>query len=155
MTQSQPAETRSKKSTQPTSGRARLSTVVASMPGIAEQSLKATLESLSSVRVVGTASGCLSAFHMVRDNQVDLVVLDSNLPLDDVRVFLQQLRSAGLATRSLVLAATSGQVRHALAAGADAALRRDSSIGQLSATVDGFRSASMEAGPEPHYDGHR
>ena len=117
---------------------ARLTTVIASTPGIAEQSLRATLESLPLVRVVGTAAGCLSALQMVRDRQADLVVIDSNLPLEDVREFLRQVEQEGLETRSLVLAATSGQVRHALAAGADAALHRDVSVRQLSAAVAEF-----------------
>jgi DNA-binding NarL/FixJ family response regulator len=120
---------------------ARLTTIIASAPGVAEQSLRATLESLPSVQVVGTAAGCLSALQMVRDRQADLVVIDSNLPIEDVRVLLRQLQQEGLETRSLVLATTSGQVRHALAAGADSALRRDVSIRQLSAVVAGFSRA--------------
>jgi DNA-binding NarL/FixJ family response regulator len=111
---------------------------VASSPGISEQSLRATLESLPSVQVVGTAAGCLSALQMVRDSQPDLVILDANLPLEDVREFLRQLQQEGLVTRSLVLAGTNGQVRQALVAGADAALRRDSSIRQFRVTVNGL-----------------
>jgi DNA-binding NarL/FixJ family response regulator len=104
--------------------------------------LRATLESLPSVQVIGTVAGCLSALQMVRERQADLVVIDSNLPFEDVRVFLQQLKQEGLGTLSLVLATTSGQVRRALAAGADAALRRDSSIRHLDAVVAGFHPAS-------------
>jgi DNA-binding NarL/FixJ family response regulator len=96
------------------------------------------------VQVVGTASGCLSALQLVRDSQADLVVLDSNLPLEDVRELLRQLEREGLGTRSLVLTLTSAQVRRALAAGADAALRRDSSIRQLSVTVDGLHHANSK-----------
>ena len=126
-------------------GAPHLMTVVASVPGIAEQSLKATLESLPALRVVGTASGCLTALQMVRDWQADLVVLDWNLPADEVRQLLWQLESEGLNTFSLVLAATSAQVRQALVAGASAALRRDSSIGQLRAVIDRFqRSGSAQ-----------
>jgi DNA-binding NarL/FixJ family response regulator len=103
---------------------------------------------MPSVQVVGTAAGCLSALQMVRDRQADLVVIDSNLPLEDVREFLRQLKKEGLETRSLVLATTSGQVRHALAAGADSALRRDVSVGQFSAVVAEFRDASRTEVPE-------
>ncbi len=122
-------------------GAARLSTVLASVPGVAEQSLRATLESLASIEIVGTAAGCLSAMQMVRDRQADLVVIDSNLPFEEVRVFLQHLKQARLATRALVLAWTSSQVRQALDAGADAALRRETSIGQLSNAVDRLQHA--------------
>jgi DNA-binding NarL/FixJ family response regulator len=132
---------------EPSPGTARLATVIASAPGVAEQSLRATLESLPSLHVIGTAAGCLSALHMVRDTQADLIVIDSNLPLEDVQLFLRQLKQDGLETRSLVLTATSSQVRGALAKGADAALRRDASIRQLSAIVAGFHGedpAEME-----------
>jgi DNA-binding NarL/FixJ family response regulator len=128
--------------TEPAPGTAWLATVIASAPGITEQSLRATLEALPSVQVVGTAAGCLSALQMVRDRQAELVVIDSNLPLEDVQLFLQQLKREGLETRSLVLAATSGQVRRALAAGADAALCRDISLWRLSAVVAGFHRAN-------------
>lgn len=143
MTQSQPVRPRSERRTSGAGARAaRLSTIIASLPGISEQSLRATFESLPSVQVVGTASGCLSALQLVRDSQADLVVLDSNLPLEDVRELLRQLEQEGLETRTLVLAATYAHVRHLLAAGADAALRRDSSIRQLGATVDGLQQAN-------------
>ena len=125
-----------------------LSTVIASAPGIAEQSLRATLESLPSVRVVGTAAGCLSALQLVRDRQADLVVIDSNLPLEDVGELLRQLEQEGLETRSLVLAATNGQVRRALAAGADAALHRDVSTSQLGAVTAGFSRSYSTARQE-------
>jgi DNA-binding NarL/FixJ family response regulator len=93
---------------------------------------------LPSALVVGTAAGCLSALEMVRDSQAKVVVIDSNLPFEDVQVFLQRLKQYGLETRSLVLTETSGQVRRALAAGANAALRRDVSSGQLGAVMAGL-----------------
>lgn len=150
MTQRQPAGHQPEsKSTESAPDIARLSTIIASVPGIAEQSLRVTLEALSSVQIAGTAAGCLSALQMVRDRQADLVVIDSNLPFEDVRVFLQQLKQEGLRTRSLVLAAASDQVRRALAAGADFALRRDVSLGRLSAVVDGILSGDLVEIREP------
>lgn len=149
MTQLQPMRPRSERRTADTAPTAALlSTIVASVPGVAEQSLRATLESLPSVQVVGTVSGCLSALQMVRNSQADLVVLDSNLPLEDVREFLRQLEQEGLETQSLVLAATNGQVCYALAAGADVALRRDASILQLGAAVASLYPASPEDGQD-------
>ncbi len=150
MTQRQPAGHRPEnKSMELAPDIARLSTIIASVPGIAEQSLRVTLEALSSVQIDGTAAGCLSALQMVRERQAELVVIDSNLPFEDVRVFLRQLRQEGLRTRSLVLAASSDQVRRALAAGADSALRRDVSLGRLSAVVDGFHRGGPVEIKEP------
>ena len=93
------------------------------------------MESVHLVRVVGMAAGCLSALQMVRDSGADLVVLDANLPIEDVLMFLQQLKNEGLPTQSLVLATTRSHARRAVTAGADIVFRRDGSIGQLSALV--------------------
>ena len=112
-----------------------LSTVIASAPGIMAQSLRATMESVPPVRVVGMAAGCLSALQMVRESGADLVVIDANLPIEDVLTFLQQLKHEELPAQSLVLATTRSHARRALAAGADIVFRRDGSIGQLSALV--------------------
>lgn len=121
---------------------AYLSIIVTSMPGIAEKTLKTMLESLPWVRIVGTAAGCLSALHMVYEKQPDLVVLDSNLPAADVQAFVRQLAEEGLSTRSLVLCATDSQIRGALTAGADSALRRDVNITQLRAILARFRCSA-------------
>jgi DNA-binding NarL/FixJ family response regulator len=150
MKRTQPARSRHESGrTEPMLEKARLTTVIASTPGIGEQSLRATLEAFPSVQVVGTAAGCLTALQMVRERQADLVVIDSNLPIEDVRVLLRQLQEEEPETRSLVLAATSGQVRQALAAGADSALRRDASIRQLGAVVAEFYHANTVETPEP------
>ena len=121
--------------TDPALETARMSTVIASAPGLTEQSLRTTLESLPSVRIVGTAAGCLSALQIVRETQAGLVVIDANIPFEEVQRFLRLLEDWARETRSLVLAATTGQVYRALAAGADVALRRDASILELDAAV--------------------
>lgn len=136
MTQTEPVRLRGEGViTEPALETARLSTILASAPGLAEQSLRITLESLSSVEVSGTAAGCLSALQMVRERHVDLVVLDANLPFDEVQAFLRQLEQEGRDTRCLVLADTTAQVYRALSAGADVALRWDASIRELGAAV--------------------
>jgi DNA-binding NarL/FixJ family response regulator len=116
-----------------------LSTVIASVPGIMAQSLRAMVESLPSVRVVGTAAGCLSALQLLRDTQADLVVIDSNLPIEDVYMLLQQMKREGLPARSIVLAATRSHAQKAREAGADIVFRREGSNGQLRALVATMR----------------
>jgi DNA-binding NarL/FixJ family response regulator len=112
-----------------------LSTVIASAPGIMAQSLRAMMESVPLVRVVGMAAGCLSALQMIRDSRTDLVVIDANLPIEDVQVLLQQLRREGLPTRSLVLTASRSHAQRTREAGADIVFRRDGSTRQLSELV--------------------
>ena len=116
-------------------GPLRLSTVVASAPGIMAQSLRATIESLPVTQILGMAAGCLSALQMVRDGNADLVVIDANLPFEDVQMFLQELKNEHLPTQSLVLVNNGSHARRALAAGADIVFRRDGSTRQLGALV--------------------
>ena len=136
MTQTVPARPQGEhRITDPALETARLSTVIASAPGLTEQSLRTTLESLPTVRIVATAAGCLSALQLVRETQAGLVVIDANIPFEETQRFLRLLEHWGRETRSLVLAATTTQVYRALAAGADAALRRDASIRELGAAL--------------------
>ena len=113
----------------------RLSTIIASAPGPAGQLLQATLKSLAAVQVAGTVAGCLSALQMVREGQVDLVVLNANLPFAEVQAFLRQLEQEGRDTHCLVLAESASQVDRARAAGAAAVLRWDASVQELGAAL--------------------
>ncbi len=131
-----------------------MSTVIASTPGIIEQTLRATLESLPSAQVVGSATGCLSALHQVRDRKAELVVIDSNLPIEDLQAFLRQIKGEGLQTHALVLTVTRGQARRALAAGADATFRRDGSARQLGSIVTRLSGTSRVEGRESTSRGH-
>ena len=127
---------------------ARLPTIIVSGTGLAEQSLRTTLEALPSVQVLGAAVGCLTALQMVHDRQAGLVVIDANLPLEEVQEFLRLLEQEGRHIRSLVLVATTSQLYRALAAGADAALRRDVSIRELGTAVAGLHRIRAGADAE-------
>jgi len=140
MTQTEAAGRQDERSiTDPALETGSLLTIIASAPGLAEQSLRTTLESLPSVQVVGTAAGCLTALQMVRDRQAGLVVLDANVPFGEIQRFLRLLEQWGPETRSLVLAETTNQVYRALATGADAALRWDASPQELGAALAGLQ----------------
>ena len=78
-------------------------TLIACSPGMVEQALRATLNALPAVDVVGTAPGCLSALHMVREKAPALLVIDANLPEGEVKTLLRELRTTQHQTRSLVL----------------------------------------------------
>ena len=137
-------------SLEPTAGTARLLTVITSAPGVAVQSLRTTLESLPSIQIAGTTTGCLTALQMVGDRPTDLVVIDANLPLEEVQELLRQLGQEGRETHVLVLTQTTGEVYRALAVGADAALRRDASIQQLGAAIAELRQANRGSTPGPN-----
>jgi DNA-binding NarL/FixJ family response regulator len=110
-------------------------TVIACAPGIREQSLRSTLNCLPAVDVVGSAPGCLSALQMVREKVPALLVVDGNLPAQEVRILLQKVREDRLRTRSLVLTVDGNQSRRSLSAGADAVFRRDGPVQLLEAII--------------------
>ena len=110
-------------------------TVIVSTSAIMETALRSMFDSLSSVKIIGSAAGCLSALQLVRDKSPDLLVMDSNLPGQEMKVLLQQIKHEGLGTRSLVVTATRDQERSAFAAGADYVFPRDGSNEQLNSIV--------------------
>ena len=100
-----------------------------------EESIRSIFDALSSVQIIGSADGCLSALQLVRDESPDLRVADSNLPGKEIEALLQQIKHEGLGTRSLVMTGTRGQERHVFAAGADFLIPRDGSKDQLNSIV--------------------
>lgn len=112
-----------------------MSTVIVSASAIMESSIRSIFHSLSSVRIIGSAAGCLSALQLVREEKPDMLVIDANLPGQELKSLLQQMKKEGLATRSLVVTATREQERRAVAAGADQVFPRYGSNDRLNAMI--------------------
>jgi DNA-binding NarL/FixJ family response regulator len=108
---------------QPVDGRVRA--VIASRPGIMQESLRAMLSGSGQVVVTGSAGDGLSALSMVREVQPDLLVVDSNLLEDEALSLLKEVKGAWPEVRCLVLVQTTGRKNRALAAGADAVVSRN------------------------------
>jgi DNA-binding NarL/FixJ family response regulator len=115
-----------------------MSTVIVSASAIMESSIRSIFHSLSSVRIIGSAAGCLSALQLVREEKPDMLVIDANLPGQELKSLLQQIKQEGLATRSLVVTTTREQERRAVAAGADKVFPRYGSNDQLNAMITEF-----------------
>jgi DNA-binding NarL/FixJ family response regulator len=115
-----------------------MSTVIVSASSIMEASIRSVLGSLSSVQIIGAAAGCLSALQLVREEKPDMLVIDANLPSQEMQILLQQVKQEGLRTRSLVMTATREQERRAFAAGADQVFPRYGSNDQLNAMIAEF-----------------
>ena len=108
---------------QPDDGRVRA--VIASRPGVLQESLRAMLTGSGQVAVTGSAGDGLSALSMVREVQPALLVVDSNLLEDEVVSLLREVKGAWPEVRCLVLVQTTGRKNRALAAGADAVVSRN------------------------------
>lgn len=113
-----------------------MSTVIVSASAIMEASIRSIFGSLSSVQIIGSAASCLSALQLVREEKPDMLVIDANLPGQEMKILLQQMKQEALGTHSLVVTATREQERRALAAGADHVFPRYGSNDQLSSVVD-------------------
>ena len=104
--------------------------------------LRALLESVDRVRVVGEAGGAVEALRVVRAQRPDVVLLDVRLGLEDGVELAQQIREAVPDAKILVVSAHGGmaQLRAALLAGADGYLLKGITAPQL---VDGVRRVSQ------------
>lgn len=105
--------------------------VIASRPGVLQESLRAILTGSGQVTVIGSAGDGLSALSMVREVQPALLVVDSNLLEDEALSLLKEVKAAWPEVRCLILVQTTGRKKRALAAGADAVVSRNDPLGTL------------------------
>ena len=96
-----------------------------STPGPIRDATCTTIANMPQVRLVVLASGALSATQRLQDLQLDLVLLDANLPEDEVSSLLTWLIDHLPGVRKVVARTTSAECDQALAFGADEAFRRD------------------------------
>jgi DNA-binding NarL/FixJ family response regulator len=85
--------------------------------------LRETFSSRADVEVVGIASGGLSAVSLIRQRQIDLVVIDANLPRAEASELVRWIRKEGQGICCLALVETTQQLSDAAAVGADVTLR--------------------------------
>jgi DNA-binding NarL/FixJ family response regulator len=110
--------------------------VLVSTPGVMLSSLQTMVNSLPLVEVVGTASGCLSAIEALRQQSGELVIVDTNLPEEEVLVFLSHIQQKFKNVRSVVFTSTRRQKTEYLSAGANVVLPRDITAERLLEVIE-------------------
>ena len=95
--------------------------------------LRILLKSRPGITIVGSADDSSSVLRLISEHYPVLVLLDTNLPGEDITTVLEQVKASGPENRSLVLVENFNQQQEAKAAGADVAL------------VKGFRTAKLFA----------
>jgi DNA-binding NarL/FixJ family response regulator len=100
-----------------------------------QEATRAVLRSLPDVTLVATASGALSATQLLPHLQPDLLLMDANLPEEEVRALLYWTREHYPEVQCVVMTLTSREREWALAAGARAAIQRASLADQLEALL--------------------
>ena len=109
---------------------------------LVRQGLRALLESVERVRVVGEAGAAADALRVVSAQRPDVVLLDVRLGLEDGLELAAQIRAAVPDAKILVVSAHGGmpQLRAALLAGVDGYLLKGVTAPQL---IDGVRRVSQ------------
>ena len=97
-----------------------------SEPGLIQQATRAMLGSIPGVVVVATASGALSATALISQLQPDLLLVDANLPDEEVEALLNWTSKHYPLIQSIVMTRTSRQRSQVLDWGAHAAIPRAS-----------------------------
>jgi DNA-binding NarL/FixJ family response regulator len=109
--------------------------VFVSEPGVMQEAMHAVLAALPQVAIVGLASGGLSTLHTLSRCEADLVIIDANIPLDEMLALVRSVNALRPPVACIALASTRSQMRLAVAEGANAALPRSSSSQQISEAI--------------------
>ena len=122
-------------------------TLIVARPGRMRDGLRALLRATPRLELVGQADSSSSALTMVRDSQPSLILLDCNLPGDEVQSVLEQMKLRSPATRCVVLAKDAQQQWVAKAAGADSVLLAGFPVTKFFAVIE-----ELLASGEPELD---
>jgi DNA-binding NarL/FixJ family response regulator len=105
--------------------------LLVSAPGIVREATTVMLDSLPRVAGVELASGALSAIEQLRKGNSYLLVIDANLPPEEVESLVRWVKEQRSDTRCIVLAKSMVELEQARVAGADAVFLRSISARQL------------------------
>jgi DNA-binding NarL/FixJ family response regulator len=109
--------------------------VFVSEPGVMQESMTSVLAALPQLSIVGLASGGLSALHILPRCEADVVVIDANVPVEEMLALVRSINAMRPHIACIVLTSTRSHMRLAVAWGASAALPRSSSSRQISEAI--------------------
>jgi DNA-binding NarL/FixJ family response regulator len=126
--------------------------LVAAQPGRMRDGLRTLLAAMPLIDGIEQADDGASALRMIAERRPTLVLLDTNLPDDEVWVVLRRIKAQRLQTRCLVMADTSQQRQTALVTGADGVLIKGFSTRELFAAIEELLSG-LTLIPEAEWNG--
>jgi DNA-binding NarL/FixJ family response regulator len=100
----------------------KLHAIIVSRPGSWQKMLQYYLEEYPFVGVDQVASGGLSAIQLVKDHQLDLLVIDSSIPFEDVDVLVRSVKKMQPDMCVIVIVDTIKEGNKISRAGADYAI---------------------------------
>lgn len=113
--------------------RQRWRVVLVSAPGLVQRATVATLETCPHVDLAAVVSGSLSATRVLATVQPDLILIDANLPNDEVEALLSWAAENCPAVQCVVATSTSQHRDQALSSGAHSTVYRASLASHLEA----------------------
>ena len=112
--------------------------LIAAKPSRMRDSLRFLLKTVSQISVIDLADDSASALRMISEHHPALVLLDTNLPGEEMTAVLKQIKADGFQSRCLVLSDTFEQQREAQSAGADVVLVKGFPAAELFDIVEGL-----------------
>jgi DNA-binding NarL/FixJ family response regulator len=114
----------------------RVSALIVARPGRMRNGLRALLRTIPRIEIVGQVDQGSAALGMVTLERSALVLLDSSLPFEEMRMALKQIKAEWPQTRCIVLVDNLQQQGMAQAAGADGVLLKGFAAETLFMTID-------------------
>jgi DNA-binding NarL/FixJ family response regulator len=114
------------------------SVLIAARPDRMRDSLRLLLKTRPEIEIAGHADDDASTLKMVAELDPALMLLNTNLPGEDIVTVLQEIRATGSECRCLVLADVAQQQQAARDAGADVALLKGCSATEFFGAIDGL-----------------
>lgn len=109
----------------------KVKTIVVSAPGAMQTSLRAVLKCEETLDIFGCVGGGLSASVIIREQQPDVVLIDSNLPEDEMLALVRKIKDETPEIRCVVLTDTRRRERQAQIAGADVVLSQGRVVDEI------------------------
>ena len=105
--------------------------LIAAKPDRLRDSLQFLLKTMPGINIVGPADDSSLTLRLISEHRPALVLLDSNLPGEEMTTVLRRIKANGSRSHCLVLSDTFEQQRRAKSAGADVALVKGFSAAKL------------------------
>jgi len=119
-------------------------TLVAARPGRVRDGLQALLEAIPQIEMIDHVGDGASAIKSVVEHRPALVLLDTNLPGDEVWAVLRQIKAQWPQARCLIMSDSGQQRRAAKAAGADGMLLKGFLAAELVAVIKKLKLLPQE-----------
>ena len=114
--------------------------LIVARPGPLRTSLQALMTTMPQIEILAETSNPSALLRMGAEIQPHIVLLDADLPQEQVCAALRQIKEEWSQTRSIVLVEDSKQQQVVQAAGADVALLKGYPAAKLVAAIEGLLS---------------